>query len=159
MMVGVKMLEEIAVKGQEVSKAHSFQNHYCYNGLLRLNNQPSNRRAVQQLADQFRHLGLRYSIQRDMISILIYRPRQDAEILIMLNELAKILPNQNCYRIEAICQDDSLDYGYLIYNGAVYLLNNLHQPRKPIRMLVGQRAVATSDTKSTKAEVELRGIA
>lgn len=150
------MLEEIAVKNQEISKANCYQNYYCYNGLLCLNNQPSNRRAVQQLADQFRHLGLRYSVQKDMISILIYRPRQDAEILIMLSELAKILPKQNCYRIEAICQDDSLDYGYLLYNGAVYLLSSLCQPRKPIRMLIGQRAAVSSQTKE---KVALRGIA
>lgn len=150
------MLEEMATKNQEVTKSNSYQNHYCYNALIRLNNQPGNRRALQQLAVQFRHLGLRYSIQQDLVSILVYRPRQDTEILVMLSELAKILPSQHCYRIEAICQDDNLDYGYLLYNGVTYLLNSLSQPRKPVRVIVGQLAATPANIFAVTA---LRGIA
>ena len=134
------------------AKSNLNESCYCYHGVIQLNNAPLNRRKLQQLATQYAGVGLRYSSQQDIISILCYRRRNDGELLEALASLAKLLPEDICYRFEAIGYDDQHDFGYLLYNGAIYRLNSLSKPSKPSRLVLGRLATGTAST-------ELRNIA
>jgi len=116
--------------------------NYCYHSLINLNGLSVSRRRIQQVALKFPHLGLQYSPHQDSVSLLCYRGRDDGEVLAALAELAPVLPPTVCYRVKAVCQQDALDYGYLLYAGSIYRLENLAHPTRPRRLLIEQHIAA-----------------
>ena len=114
--------------------------NFCYHSLIKLNGLSANRRKIHQVATKFRYLGLHYAPQPDTVTILSNRPGNDPELLQALATLAEVLPQETCYRVEAVCHDAQQNFGYLLYSGALYYLNSLAQPTKPRRLVVGQRA-------------------
>ncbi len=116
--------------------------NYCYHSLINLNGLSGSRRRIQQVAFKFPHLGMQYSPHQDSVSIVCYRGRDDSEVLAALAELAPLLPQTVCYRVEAICQQEELDYGYLLYAGSIYQLENLARPSKPRLLLIEQHVAA-----------------
>jgi hypothetical protein len=127
-----------------VPKHKATKNHYCYHGLLYIKDETSsaNQTQIQQIVDSFQHVGLHYSPQQHVLSILTYRRQNDPEVLAALVALAKVLPSEKCYRVEAVGQADEHDFGYLLYQKALYRVDNLAQPTKPYRLVVGQLAKA-----------------
>ena len=117
-------------------------NSYNYHLFINLYGLTTNRRKIHQLACKYQHLGLHYSLQKDTLSLLCYRKYNDSEIVKALWEIAQLLPAQNCYRLEARNYKPELNFGYLLYGGAVYHIDNLAQPRKPLRIVVGQQTAA-----------------
>lgn len=131
------------------SASSSCQNNYCYHALINLNKAPTNHCKLEQLAVKYSYLGLRYSQQTDTLSVLCYRRRNDAELLELFEQLAQALPQNICYRIEALCSNSQQDFGYLLYAGAMYRLNSLTQPSKPYRLILGRLASVASSPVAT----------
>ena len=116
--------------------------NYCYHSLINLNGISASRRRIQQIAFKFHYLGMQYSPRQDSLSLVCYRGRDDSEVLAALAELAPLLPQTVCYRIEAVSHRDELDYGYLLYAGSIYRLESLAHPTKPRRLQIEQPVAA-----------------